>query len=180
MKIGYTHGRFQPLHNGHFNTFLKILEKYDELWIGIANPTRTLPPDMEELNEELRESIKKAKALGNNPYTFLERYEMIKLSLEKNGVDMKRARILPHFGFYETENWKDFIPKNATIILAAKDYHHYAKVQVYKDNGWEVDFIDPLPGISGSIFDKEWPNGEWRELVPEGTRIVLENKLKTS
>ncbi len=93
MKIGYTHGRFQPLHNGHFNTFLKILEKYDELWIGIANPTRTYPPNMDKLSEELRESIKKAKDPSNNPYTFLERYEMIKLSLEKyegGGVDIKR------------------------------------------------------------------------------------------
>lgn len=52
--IGYNHGRFQPLHNGHFSTFQKILEKYDELWIGIANPLRQLPPNFEKLDDVLK------------------------------------------------------------------------------------------------------------------------------
>ena len=55
--IGYTHGRFQPVHNGHFNTFLKILENYDELWIGIANPLREYPPNMAAFDKELQKSL---------------------------------------------------------------------------------------------------------------------------
>lgn len=175
--IGYTHGRFQPLHNGHFNTFVKILEKFDQLWIGIANPLRNYPSNMNRLDKDLQKSLNEARNPKNNPYSFLERYEMIRISLAENGVDMNRIRILPHFGFYECNNWKDFIPKDATIILSAKDYHHYAKIKIYKDNGWNVEFVKPLPGISGSIFDKEWPEGKWRELVPKGTKRILKNKL---
>ncbi|MFC1687107.1 adenylyltransferase/cytidyltransferase family protein [Patescibacteria group bacterium] len=174
-KIGYNHGRFQPLHNGHFNTFLKILKKYDELWVGIANPLRNIPPNMEKLSDDLRESLERARDPKNNPYSFIERYEMIRNALFEHGVDMNRVHILPHFGFYEAENWKEFIPKGATIVLSAKDYHHYSKIKIYKDMGWEVDFVEPLPGVSGSILDKEWPNGTWRELVPKGAWKILES-----
>ncbi len=108
--IGYNHGRFQPLHNGHFNTFLKILEKYDELWIGIANPLRQLPQDFEKLEADLQQSVKRARDPKNNPYTYFERYEMVWNSLQQHGVDMSRVHIAPHFAYYETVNWKDFIP----------------------------------------------------------------------
>lgn len=175
--IGYNHGRFQPLHNGHFNTFLKILEKYDELWIGIANPLRQLPPNFEKLDDALKKDLLQARDPKNNPYTFLERYDMIYESLLAYGADMKRVRILPHFAYYESDHWKEFVPKNATIVLCLKDYHHYAKVNIYKDNGWAVDFVEPRPGVSGSIFDQEWPDGNWRDLVPAGTRKVLEKIL---
>ncbi len=177
-KIGYNHGRFQPLHNGHFNTFLKILEKFDELCVGIANPLRIPPPNMDKLNKDLQKSLKRSRDPKNNPYTFLERYSMIKISLKEKGIDMDRVKILPHFAFYETKNWKDFIPKNATIVLSAKDYHHYEKIELYKKEGWNVEFVEPLQGVSGSIFDEEWPDGNWRDLVPKGTRKILENKLK--
>ncbi len=176
--IGYNHGRFQPLHNGHFNTYLEILKKYDELWIGIANPLRQLPPNFEKLKEKLKKSLLQAREPENNPYTFVERYEMIYDSLSDHGIDMKRVRILPHFGFYETDNWREFIPDRATIVLCAKDYHHYSKVKIYEDNNLNVDFVKPLQGISGSILDKAWPDGNWRDLVPSGTRKVLEKKIK--
>ncbi len=174
--IAYTHGRFQPLHNGHFHIFLKILEKYDELWIGISNPLRDYPQGMNDLDENLQKSLAAARAPENNPYTFLERYEMIRISLAEAGIDMNRVRILPHFAFYECDNWKDFIPGNATLVLSAKDAHHYSKIEKYKKMGWNVELIEQLPGISGSIFDKEWPNGKWQELVPEGTRKILKNR----
>ncbi len=175
--IGYTHGRFQPLHNGHFHTLLKILERFDELWIGIANPLRTYPANIEQLDKELKTSLLKARDPHNNPYTYIERYEMISISLLAHGIDMNRVKILPHFGYYKCEHWKDFIPLQATVVLSIKDYHHYSKVKIYQENGWNVEFIDPLPGISGTIFDQEWPNGKWRELVPEGTKEILAAKL---
>ena len=175
--IGYTHGRFQPLHNGHFNTFLKILERFDELWVGIANPLRNQPPNMDKLDKNLQKSLGRARDPENNPYSFIERFEMIRNSLIEHGVDMARVRIMPHFAYYETDRWRDFIPKEATIVLSAKDYHHYTKIKVYEDEGWKVEFVDPLPGISGTLLKKEWPNGKWREMVPKGARKFLESKL---
>ena len=116
VKIGYTHGR---LHNGHFHTFLKILEKFDDLWVGIANPLRNQLLNMKKLDKNLQKTIRKARDPKNNPYSFIERYEMLRNSLIEHGIEIDRVRILPHFGYYETGNWKDFITKNATIVLAA-------------------------------------------------------------
>ncbi len=103
---------------------------------------------------------------------------MIRISLIKEGIDINRIRIVPHFGYYETENWKDFIPREASIVLSAKDKHHYEKIKVYKENGWKVELIEPVKGVSGTIFGKEWPDGNWEELVPEGTRTILRKKLR--
>lgn len=103
-KIGYTHGRFQPVHNGHFKVFQYILNNYKELWIGIANPLRELPKNINKLEKELAESIKIARNPENNLYSYIERYYMIYNSLKEEGVDMSRIRILPHFGVYETKN----------------------------------------------------------------------------
>ena len=50
MAIGYTHGRYQPLHNGHFQVFLQILDKYDEIWIGITNPECKVPKNIDSLD----------------------------------------------------------------------------------------------------------------------------------
>ncbi|MFH1802397.1 MAG: hypothetical protein ABH864_03000 [archaeon] len=176
-SIGYNHGRFQLLHNRHLNTFLRILDRFDQIWIGIANPLRTPVPNMDQLDPGLQKSLRQARDPDNNPYSFVERYRMIWDSLELKGIDMSRVKIVPHFGFYETDNWKDFMPEGATVILAAKDYHHYAKVEAYRKNGFKVEFEEPLPGISGTMLREAWPNGNWREMVPEGTRKILESKL---
>jgi len=179
--IGYTHGRFQPVHNGHFGVFLKILEQYEQLWIGIANPERFIPNSFASLPKELRESVMQARAPDNNPYSYVERQEMIFNSLAHASIDMKRVRILPHYSFYDTPQWKDFMPPkdDSVIILPAKDTHHYSKVEVYRQEGYQVEMMPLISGISGKIFDAAWPNGNWQELVPHGTIEVLEEKLKS-
>ncbi|MFH1276279.1 MAG: adenylyltransferase/cytidyltransferase family protein [Candidatus Woesearchaeota archaeon] len=180
MTIGYTHGRFQPLHNGHFGVFEQILERCDQLWIGIANPLRQLPENIDTYPDELRESVMKARAPDNNPYSYIERQEMIVESLESAGVDLRRIRTLPHFGAYECTSWRELFPpkEDTVIILPAKDTHHYSKIEIYKAEGWKVEIVPQILGISGKIFDMAWPDGNWQELVPEGTRRVLEDKLK--
>src|SRR3989344_6127092 len=95
MAIGYTHGRYQPLHNGHFQVFLQILDKYDEIWIGITNPECKVPKNIDSLDPELRESVLKARAPENNPFTFEERKKMIIKSLEYEGVDILRVKVSP-------------------------------------------------------------------------------------
>lgn len=180
--IGYTHGRFQPLHNGHFKIFLYILNKCKFLWIGITNPERVLPPDIDKLDEKLRASLIRARDPKNNPYNFEERKEMIRSSLSKEGIDMSRIKITPHYGFYDREDWRDFMPpkENSIIFLAAKDSHHDVKIQLYKKEGWKVEVLSLFSGFSGKLFDKEWPNGNWESLVPKGTAEFLESKLKKS
>ena len=177
--IAYTHGRFEPLHNGHFAVFKNILEKYEKLWIGIANPERIIPNSFASLPRELKESVMAARSPENNPYSYTERQEMIMGSLEAEGVDLNRIRVLPHHSFYDSPNWKDFMPprEDSVIILPAKDTHHYSKVEVYQKEGYKIEMVPLIPGISGKIFDAAWPDGNWRELVPKGAIKTLESKL---
>ena len=176
--IGYTHGRYQPLHNGHFNTMLHILENYDQLWIGIANPLREFPRLTDDSDEDLLRSLKKARSVENNPFTYVQRQEMIISSLIQEGVEPTRFRIVPHFAFYDSINWTELLPPvhESIIVLAAKDYHHYKKIECYRQLGWRVEFVRPLEGVSGERFDCEYPNGEWRALVPAGAIGFLENQ----
>ncbi len=176
MTIGYTHGRFQPLHNGHFNTMKFILKNYDELWIGIANPLREYPKLLDESDMKLVKSIKEARTPSKNLFTYLQRSEMITTSLVNIKVDLSRVRILPHFAFYDAVNWIDFLPpKNKSkIVLAAKDYHHYMKKDKYLELGWNLEFIDLLEGISSTKFIAEFPDGEWQKLVPVGISSLIE------
>ena len=178
-KIGYTHGRFQPFHKGHLSVLEYVLKNYDELWVGISNPLRRLPDNIESYNGDIKQSILEARAESKNIFTFLEREKMILDSLKDEGVDMNRVHVYPHFGYYEEKNWTDFLPPKeiTTIVLHCKDPHHDRKIDYYKKHGWNVEAIPLLgEGYSGTLFHKEYPDGNWRDLVPNGTRIFLENR----
>lgn len=178
--IGYTHGRFQPLHNGHFQTMLKILETHDQLWVGIANPLLNKPQLLDYSDAKLVASLERARDPRNNPYTYLERLEMIVDSFIDYGIDLRRLRVLPHFAFYEINDWEHFIPdpSKAEIILSYKDYHHYQKIKIYEERGWRVNFIEKIEGVSGEIFDQNFPNGDWKKFVPSGVIAHIETKIK--
>lgn len=177
-KIGYTHGRFQPFHKGHLPLLLHILNNYDELWIGISNPLRKLPDNIETYDTELKNSILEARLSTKNIFTFLQREQMILETLKDEKVNLSRVKIYPHFGYYEEENWADFLPpkKITTIVLHCKDPHHDKKFSYYQANGWKTEAI-PLfqAGYSGTLFHSEYPNGNWQDLVPNGTKRILEN-----
>jgi len=175
MTIGYNHGRYQPIHNGHLNTLRYILDNYDSLVIGIANPMRAPVPDISDT--ELKKSLTRARAPENNPHSYWERLQMINDSLIGEGYSPERFNILPHFAYYDCENWKDFIPPDATIVLAPGDTHHDRKVRLYQSKGWDVEIIPKLDGISGAILDNEFPDGNWRELVPKGAISTLEKHI---
>ncbi len=178
--IGYTHGRYEPLHNGHFSVHLEILRDYDFLWVGITNPLRIYPPNMEQLDSDLRKSLEHARAPENNPYNYAQRLEMTTKSLIYQGVDIGRVRVLPHFGYYDMPNWRDFMPPKecSDIVLAPKDIHHEKKMEIYRREGWNVVTVPQIPGVSGKIFDQEFPDGDWRRLVPRGTLEVIEEAMK--
>jgi hypothetical protein len=174
MKIAYTHGRFQPLHNGQFQTILNLFDQYDKVVVGIANPLRKMPEFISELSEDTIKSITRARSQKQNPYTYLQRYEMLEKSFLDNKIPQERFQIIPHFGYYEQENWKDFFPEDATICLHLKDAHHKEKFAYYESLGYKTQSLEKSPGFYGTKFDKEFPDGNWRSLVASGTIEVIE------
>lgn len=178
-KIGYTHGRFQPFHKGHLPVLLYILDKYDELWVGISNPLRRLPHNIDSYDNDLKNSIMNGRTADKNLFTFLERKQMILESLKDEDINLNRVKINPHFGYYEEDNWTDFLPSKemTTIVLHSKDPHHDKKIIHYKKHGWEIETIPLLKeGYSGTEFHKTYPGGDWQDMVPDGTRRVIESK----
>src|SRR5512136_438362 len=61
-------GRFQPFHKGHLAMVKKILQDNDEVIIGIGSAQYS--------------------HTGENPFTASERYEMIKRTLDAEGIRM--------------------------------------------------------------------------------------------
>jgi hypothetical protein len=105
---------------------------------------------------------------------------MILETLKDEDVDLSRVKIYPHFGYYEEKNWADFFPpkKETTIIIHSKDPHHDKKINHYKNNGWKVELIPLLKsGYSGTAFHKEFPKGEWKKMVPNGTKKIIKKHL---
>lgn len=68
-------GRFQPFHNGHLYAVKKILEEADELIIAVGSA---------QMSHEL-----------DNPFTAGERIEMIRRTLNSEGIDPSRYLIIP-------------------------------------------------------------------------------------
>ncbi len=179
--IAYTHGRYQPFHNGHLNTIKTMLRHYKNVWIGIANPLRDKPKLLDKTNTELVKSLSKSRKKENNPFSYAERSIMIYDTLKYLQVDIRRIRILPHFGFYDRADWLEYIPlpKTTRIIMVLKEYHHYQKKEKYFNSGYDVKFYKPLEGISGNSFRKKFPNGGWRSIVPKGTIELIEKNINT-
>jgi hypothetical protein len=105
---------------------------------------------------------------------------MILDTLKGEGADLNRVSVYPHFGYYEEDNWADFLPPKeiTTIVLHCKDPHHNKKFIYYKKHNWNTEALPLLTeGYSGTLFHEEYPNGKWRDLVPDGTKFFLESKL---
>ncbi len=179
----YTHGRFQPFHKGHLAFILYLLEKYDTLYIGLGNPLRRLPNNYDTYPDDLKKSLAHARAKENNPFSYLEREQIILESLKQEGIDLARVKILPHFGTYEEENWFELFPpkENTVVAIPAKDEHHFVKLKVYEQFGYKTEIVPQFTtGVSGTKVKDSIYAGteEWKEMVPKGAIPLIEKWIK--
>jgi len=79
-------GRFQPFHMGHLNIIKGLAEKYDEVVIGLCSA---------QCSHTLR-----------NPFTYVERYQMITLALSE--VNIHNYKIVPIPDINHWDRWADF------------------------------------------------------------------------
>ncbi len=75
VRRGLFIGRFQPFHNGHLYAVKSILQEVDELIIAVGSA---------QMSHEL-----------DNPFTAGERIEMIRRTLNAEGIDPSRYMIIP-------------------------------------------------------------------------------------
>lgn len=189
-RIGVIHGRFQGLHNGHMEYLEAALARCDFLYIGITNY---------DINE--KKVVNKAdpnRFLNeNNPFTYYERCEMIRLALLEKGYSLSRFTFVPFpiDSFYcvnteeEVAAFKakmfNFVPKEATYFITiyddwGKDKYEKLTKLISKsqiDLMWTRS-LDKKP-ISGSLVRNSIKNGkEWKDLVPNAVyQYIIENHL---
>ena len=148
-------GRFQPFHLGHLEALQFALSKVDKLWLGLGSSNKPIEK--------------------NNPFSADERKKMIFSSIS----DSLKNKITIYF-IPDLDNHVKWIEKIDTIvptfdIVFSNDPltdHLYSKrsVQVMT-----IPFLkrDQLSGTR--IRDLIKSDQKWDDLVPSGTKLILEN-----
>ena len=88
VDLGFIHGRFQLFHNDHLNYALLAKEQCKKLIVGITSPENTLL-----IREEVDPHRSEA---ASNPFTYYERYNMVKLALLEAGIKREDFDIVPY------------------------------------------------------------------------------------
>ena len=170
-RVGMVHGRFQPFHKEHLEYVLSGIEKCDHCVIGITNP------DPSELVLETTSSHR--HRAESNPFTYFQRYEMVKQSLLDEGIDLRNISIVP-FHLFHSIQWQYYIPSPETITQLVRVFSDWElkKIGWLKDYGFTVIVIDEgvQKHITGTEVRHRMREGSnWKELVPNGTVKVIES-----
>lgn len=157
-------GRFQPFHLGHIEALRFALSQVDNLWIGIGSSNK--PTEK------------------NNPFTADERKEMILSSIDNSISSRIQIYHIPDFENHKTwiENIDLIVPDFGVIFT-----NDELTQSLYSKRGKKISSV-PLrerETLSGTnIREKIISDQNWYDLVPEGTKTVLQkigakNRLKT-
>ncbi len=156
-------GRFQPFHLGHLEAVDFALSKVEQLYIGIGSSNKS---------HQLR-----------NPFTVEERKQMILSSLDENII--KRVSIYEIPDLDDHSKWvnsvDEIIPKY-DIVFSNDDFTH----SLYEKKEKEVIpvVLKSRENFSGTNIRRLiQTNGNWGDLVPNGTKNILleidaKNRLK--
>jgi len=148
-------GRFQPFHIGHLDMVRRILSRHEEVLLGIGSAQYS----------HTRE----------NPFTAGERYEMIKRTLDAEGIHAYHIVPIPDTHVHSV--WVGHV-----VSLVPKFDLVYANsplvVRLFREKGLRVEELPLLKreAYSGTeIRRRIYEGGEWMSLVPkEVSQYILE------
>ena len=148
-------GRFQPFHLGHLEALQFALSKVDKLWVGLGSSDSPIQK--------------------NNPFTAMERKEMILSSID----DLMKDKISIYF-IPDLDNHIKWIEKIDTIVpkfdivFSNDDLTN----QLYSKRNVQVISIPFLKRdvLSGTNIRKLIISDQkWDDLIPKGTKDFLIN-----
>jgi len=147
-------GRFQPFHLGHLDAVLFGLSRTENLFIGIGSSNKS--------NER------------KNPFSAEERTEMIISSIESSMIDRLKIFDIPDVDNHEKWTFEidQIVPKYDVVFTNDE----------FTKTLFEKRKIDVIPVVlkdrekfSGTnIRDLITDDKNWQDLVPHGTRKVLD------
>lgn len=146
-------GRFQPFHSGHLKALKWVLERCEKVTVVIGSTQQSFTE--------------------RNPFTFEERKEMIKRSLEEEGVEEERYEIIGIPDFFDCERWVKSIQNKSKFDV------------VFTTSSWVKNCFDlfEIPVKEHPIFNKYSgtkiremmkEDEDWRNCVPSGSRKIIE------
>ena len=161
--IGIALGRFQPLHVMHLKYLLAAAERCDHLVVGITNPVRShIVESLSDPHRSLPES---------NPFTYFERYLMVRDSLSASGIPRSEFDIVP--APLGTSDLTECLPPpdNATVFVTVYDAWGLERIELLNRLGYDVDVLWNRPEsekeITGTEVRRAMRSGnEWHDLVP--------------
>jgi len=148
-------GRFQPFHLGHLDAVLFGLSRVENLFICIGSSNKS--------NER------------KNPFSAEERREMITLSIEPSITDRIKIFDIPDVGDHEKWTFEidKIVPKYDVVFTNdefTKTLFEKRKISIIS-----VVLKDREKFSGTSIRNLITYDKNWRDLVPQGTRNVLDN-----
>jgi len=148
-------GRFQPFHLGHLDAVLFGLARTENLFICIGSSNKS--------NER------------KNPFSAEERREMITLSIEPSITDRIKIFDIPDVG--DHEKWIFEIDKIAPKydVVFTNDEFTKTLFEKRKISVISVVLKDREKFSGTNIRNLITEDKNWRDLVPQGTRNVLDS-----
>jgi nicotinamide-nucleotide adenylyltransferase len=148
-------GRFQPFHLGHLDAVLFGLSRAENLFICIGSSNKS--------NER------------KNPFSAEERREMITLSIEPSITDRIKIFDIPDVG--DHEKWTFEIDKIAPKydVVFTNDEFTKTLFEKRKISIISVVLKDREKFSGTNIRNLITEDKNWRDLVPQGTRNVLDS-----
>ena len=147
-------GRFQPFHLGHLEAVNFALNKVENLWIGIGSSNK--------YNEK------------KNPFSADERRKMITLSVDDSIITRIKIFDIPDVG--DHEKWTYSIDKIVPEYNLVFSNDEFTKTLFEKREMNVVPVVLKDRGkFSGTnIRELIADDKNWQDLVPQGTRNVLD------
>jgi hypothetical protein len=161
-QMGVVHGRFQLFHNDHLKYVLAAKERCVHMIIGICNPDMNLTT--------YSSANPHRSSLRENPFTYFERYQMIKGTLLELGISSKDFDIIP-FPINYPNLIPNYAPMSAKYYMTIYDQWGREKEKTLRSIGcdieimWDIDISKK--GISGSDIREMIRTGKnWKKYVP--------------
>ncbi|TXT56691.1 MAG: Nicotinamide-nucleotide adenylyltransferase [Candidatus Thorarchaeota archaeon] len=149
-------GRFQPVHKGHLFTIKQILEKGEDLVIGVGSAQYSHTPD--------------------NPLTGGERVMLIKRAILAEGLPIERVDIIPIPDIHIHPLWVAHV-KSLTPYFDKAYSHNPIVSSLLSDAGIQVDstkLLERSRYSASHIRDLiRWMKSDWEDLVPAAVVKML-------
>lgn len=172
IELGFIHGRFQLFHNDHLQYALLAKAQCKKLIVGITSP---------ENATLIREDIDPHRSeAASNPFTYYERFNMVKLALLEAGIPREDFEITP-YPIERPEILYNYVPLTATSFFTIYDDWGYEKLHRLGELGYGTHVLfdkREKAMCSTEIRQKIVDGVDWSDMVPKSVyNYIIENNL---